>query len=111
LGQQTHFEPSQVLLFALIGVSNERLHGDTTADGIDQGLLDLDPIESKNENADTLFGFFKSLDDGLDAVIRLNEQLHSVSPWERCNRYVINKMQFKDQRMFGHPVAAIRASK
>src|SRR3569833_1167794 len=103
LRQQAHFKPSQILLFALIRVGNESLHRDAAANCIDEGFLNLDAIETEYENPDVLFCFFKSLDEGLDAVIRLNEQLHSVSPWECCNRYVIKEMQCKDQWMHEQP--------
>jgi len=84
-------------------VCDESLHCDAAANCVDEGFLNLDTIETKNENADVLFGFLESLDDGLDAIIRLNEQLHSISPWECCNRYVIKEMQCEDQWMYEQP--------
>jgi len=74
-------------------------------------ILDLNSVEAKNQNAYVLLGFFEGLDDWLDAVVRLNKQLHAISPWECCNRYVMNKMRFKVQWMHGHLAAALSASK
>ena len=57
--QEAHLETAQVLLFALVGVGNEGLHGDASAYGIDERLFDFNSIEAEDQNANTSSWLFE----------------------------------------------------
>jgi len=80
LGEETHFESTQVFLLALVCMGDEGLDGYAATDCLQKSLFDLNAIETKDENADTFFGFSQRLNKGFDAIVRLNEELHSISP-------------------------------
>jgi len=78
--QQPHFETAQVLFFALVGVGNEGLNGHAATHGVEERLFDFNAIETEDQNTDTFSGFSKCVENGLDAIVWLYQQLHSVSP-------------------------------
>jgi hypothetical protein len=61
-------------------MGDQSLNSDATTYCGDQCLFNFDTIEAKDQDADTLFSFSKSVEDGFYTVVRLKKQLHAVSP-------------------------------
>ena len=51
LREEAHLEAAEVLLFTLISVGNEGLHGDTTAYCFDESFFNFNAIEAKDKKA------------------------------------------------------------
>ncbi len=74
--EQAQLELAEILLAASIGVRDERTNDDAAADRRVERLLDLHPVESKNDDVDRLAGLLDGLYDRLHAIVGLNDELH-----------------------------------
>ena len=80
LRQQPHLQLPQILFTTAIRISDEGMNEDPSVDRVDQGLFNLAPVESKDENFDALFGAINRLHQGRDTVARLYHQFHTPPP-------------------------------
>src|SRR6185312_4764363 len=77
LRQQPRFQAAKISFFALIGVRDERFHAHASLGGSHERFFDLGPVETEDQDANGLFRFAQCVEQGLDALVRLNEQLHA----------------------------------
>ena len=74
--EQPQLELAQRLLAALVGVGDQRAHRDAARDRRFERLLDLGAVEAEDHDVDDLLRLVIAADDGRDAVVGLDDQLH-----------------------------------
>src|SRR5260370_41755865 len=81
-GKQAHLQLPQAPLAAAICICDESLNQNAAAHGVRQGSFHFGPVETENENLDTLLSAVDRFDDRTDPVAGLNQKFQKMVPWE-----------------------------
>ena len=78
-GEKTHFELSQVLLPAAVGVGNQGMDGNAAFDGTFERPFQFLAVEAEDDDFNGFLGFFNTAKKRADTVTRLCQKFHSRS--------------------------------
>src|SRR6266545_4395306 len=86
--RQTFFEPLDLLQIILVGVSDQCMDKDAAGGGFDQSLLDLQPVQSIDNDFNACFGLSDSFDQRFYTVAWLNDYAHLLErSWRQAELY------------------------
>jgi hypothetical protein len=74
--QKTHFQLSELVLTAAIGERDQRMHKESAFHGRQSTHVRSHRIEPEDHDLDRLLGLAYSFYQALDAMARLNDELH-----------------------------------